>query len=131
MPVQQVAQAEVSVDEHVLLGCFGLNLAAVRQGSSCAEPCGAPVTPQHLPRSSSATARFSSAKPTTDTGSGDATNTRANSGIGPKERWIMWEYRRCLDEPLTSSTPTRRPAATATRPRVPRLGHLVRTHTLS
>ena len=31
MPVQQVAESGVSVDEHVLLGCFGLDLAAVRQ----------------------------------------------------------------------------------------------------
>ena len=31
MPVHQVAQSGVCIDEHVLLGCFGLNLAAVRQ----------------------------------------------------------------------------------------------------
>jgi hypothetical protein len=31
MPVHEVVESGVSVDEHVLLGCFGLNLAAVRQ----------------------------------------------------------------------------------------------------
>jgi len=31
MPVQEVVESRVSVDEHVLLGCFGLDLAAVRQ----------------------------------------------------------------------------------------------------
>jgi hypothetical protein len=31
MPVQDVVESRVSVDEHVLLGCFGLDLAAVRQ----------------------------------------------------------------------------------------------------
>jgi hypothetical protein len=31
MPVHEVVESRVSVDEHVLLGCFGLDLAAVRQ----------------------------------------------------------------------------------------------------
>ena len=31
MPVQEVVEARVSVAEHVLLGCFGLDLAAVLQ----------------------------------------------------------------------------------------------------
>jgi hypothetical protein len=31
MPVQEVIESGVSVDEQVLLGCFGLDLAAVRQ----------------------------------------------------------------------------------------------------
>ena len=30
MPVHEVVESGVSVDEHVLLGCFGLDLAAVR-----------------------------------------------------------------------------------------------------
>jgi hypothetical protein len=30
MPVHQVAESGVSLDEHVLLGCFGLDLTAVR-----------------------------------------------------------------------------------------------------
>jgi hypothetical protein len=28
MPVQEVVESRVSVDDHVLLGCFGLDLAA-------------------------------------------------------------------------------------------------------
>ena len=31
MPVQEAVESGVSVDEHVLLGCFGVDLAAVRQ----------------------------------------------------------------------------------------------------
>jgi hypothetical protein len=31
MPVHEVVESGVSVDEHVLLGCFGVDLAAVRQ----------------------------------------------------------------------------------------------------
>jgi hypothetical protein len=31
MPVHEIVESGVSVDEHVLLGCFGLDLAAVRQ----------------------------------------------------------------------------------------------------
>jgi hypothetical protein len=31
MPVQEALESGVSVEEHVLLGCFGLDLAAVRQ----------------------------------------------------------------------------------------------------
>ena len=31
MPVQEVSESGVSVEEHVLLGCFGLDLSAVRQ----------------------------------------------------------------------------------------------------
>ena len=31
MPVHDVGESGVSIDEHVLLGCFGLDLAAVRQ----------------------------------------------------------------------------------------------------
>ena len=31
MPVHEVCESGVSVDEHVLLGCFGLDLAAVLQ----------------------------------------------------------------------------------------------------
>jgi hypothetical protein len=30
MPVQEVLVSEVSVEEHVLLGCFGLDLTAVQ-----------------------------------------------------------------------------------------------------
>jgi hypothetical protein len=31
MSVHEVVESGVSVDEHILLGCFGLDLAAVRQ----------------------------------------------------------------------------------------------------
>jgi hypothetical protein len=31
MPVEEAFESGVSVEEHVLLGCFGLDLAAVRQ----------------------------------------------------------------------------------------------------
>ena len=31
MPVQEVVESGVTADEHVLLECFGLDLAAVRQ----------------------------------------------------------------------------------------------------
>jgi hypothetical protein len=31
MPVQEVGESGISVDEHVLLGCFSLDLSAVRQ----------------------------------------------------------------------------------------------------
>ena len=31
MPLQKAVESQVSVDEHVLLGCFGVDLAAVRQ----------------------------------------------------------------------------------------------------
>ena len=31
MPVREAFESGVSVEEHVLLGCFGLDLAAVRQ----------------------------------------------------------------------------------------------------
>jgi hypothetical protein len=72
MAVDEVADSMFPVDEHVLLGCFGRDLAGVRHQTQLRLALRARVTPRPSPRSSSVTARFLSAKPVAGTGSGDA-----------------------------------------------------------
>jgi hypothetical protein len=70
--VDEVADSMFPVDERVLLGCFGRDLAGVRHQTQLRLALRARVTPRPSPRSSSVTARFLSAKPVAGTGSGDA-----------------------------------------------------------
>ena len=50
MPVQEVVESGISVDEHVLLGCFGLDLAAVRQKKQLRLALRRADYPAHSPR---------------------------------------------------------------------------------
>ena len=60
MPVQEVVQSGVTADEHVLLECFGPDLAAVRQTKQLRVALRRAGTPPPSPPGSSATARSSS-----------------------------------------------------------------------